>query len=148
MSIKSNELKDIPFPNDFNDEDKLEYEKLLNESKVIHPDIYNNERWIIHYGIIMFIRTKKGIQTPYSDEELQKIIDNYKINVKEVKCNGDELPYLYDKENNPIFKDDSYFFKNNEEGNVAETKAEDKVEIEILNSNIYLDKDKERNNVE
>lgn len=138
MPIKSNELKEIPFPDEFNDDDKLEYETLLNESKVIHPDIYNNERWIIHYAIIMYIRSKNGFKNPYTDEELQKIIDNYKVNVKEVKCSGDELPYLYDKENNPIFKDNSYFFKNNEEGNVAETKAEDKVEIEI-NSNINLD---------
>lgn len=125
MPVKSCELKDIPFPIEFTDEDKATYEILFNESKTTHPDVYNNERWIIHYAIIMYIRNKNGYKTPLSDEELQDIVNKYKVilneEVKEVKCNGDETPYLYDKENNPIFKDNSYFFKNNEEGNIAIT---------------------------
>jgi len=132
MSINSNELKDIPFPDEFTDDDKLEYETLLNQSKVIHSDIYNKDKWIIHYGIIMYIRSKKGMEQPYTNEELKKIINRYNVKIEEVKCSGDEIPYLYDKNNNPIFKDNSYFFKNNEEGNIATTEnVLDKVEIEI-----------------
>jgi len=119
--IKSNDLKDIPYPEDFTEDDKQEFDKLFSESKIIHPDIYENERWIIHYSIIIHIRAKKGMAQPFTDEELKKIVNNYKVNIKDIKCNGDEIDYLYDKENNPIFKDNSYFFKTNEEGNIANT---------------------------
>lgn len=129
--IKSNELKQMPIPDDFNDDDKAEYEKLLNESRIEHPDIYEKEKWIIHFGIIMYIRKHKGLAQPYSDEEFNEIVKRYELQEKEVKCDSNVLPYLYDKENNPIFKDDSYFFKNDEEGKVAESKAESKVQLEI-----------------
>lgn len=129
--IKSNQLKDIPFPDDFNDDDKEEYERLLNIAKVEHEGIYQTNRWIIHYGIIMYIRQQKGQAEPYSEEELKEIMKRYQLAEKEVVCKGDEIPYLYDKENNPIFKDNSYFFKTNEEGNIAESSAVDRVEIEI-----------------
>lgn len=133
MNIKSNDFKDIPFPSDFNDDDKDEYMKLLNLAKLEHSDVFESERWIIHYSIIMYIRKQKGLEEPYSEEELKEIISKYEIKVKEVVCKGDENPYLYDKENNPIFKDNSYFYKLDEEGKVAETKAEDKVIIEVKN---------------
>lgn len=132
MSIKSNELKDIPYPQEFDEEDKFEYDRLLNLSKVEHPDVFEKDRWIIHYGIIMYIRKKKGMEQAYTDEELQAIIDKYNEASKNtiINCSGDEIPYLYDKENNPIFKDDSYFFKKDDEGKIAETIANDKVTIE------------------
>ena len=123
--IKSNELKEMPIPEDFTDEDKDEYKHLMNLSKIEHPDVYEKEKWIIHFGIIMYIRKHKGEAQPYTDEEFNQILKNYEINddKKNVKCDSNVLPYLYDKENNPIFKDDSYFYKNDEEGKVAETKV-------------------------
>lgn len=133
--IKSNQLKDIPFPEDFTDEDKENYMNLFNVAKVEHADIYEKEKWIIHYGIIMYIKSEKGQKEPFTNEELKKIAEKFQnadwVKNKEVKCNGDENSYLYDKDNNPMFKDDSYFFKNNEEGNIAETSAEDKVVITL-----------------
>lgn len=123
--IKSNELKEMPIPEDFTDEDKDEYKHLMNLSKIEHPDVYEKEKWIIHFGIIMYIRKHKGEAQPYTDEEFNQLLKNYEINddKKNVKCDSNVLPYLYDKENNPIFKDDSYFYKNDEEGKVAETKV-------------------------
>lgn len=133
--IKSNDLKDIPYPDDFTEDDKLEYMRLLNIAKVEHEDVFINNKWIIHYGIIMHIRKEKGFVCPFNDEELERIVERYRTaswtEDKEIKCNGDEIPYLYDKDNNPIFKDNSYFFKNDEDGKVAETKADDKVVLEI-----------------
>lgn len=131
--IKSNQLKDIPFPDDFTDDDKDEYLRLLNLAKIEHADVYQKEKWVIHYAIIMYIRKEKGLEMPFTDEEFKVIVNKYenpdwKEN-KEVVCKGDEIPFLYDKENNPIFKDNSFFFKNDEEGKVAETKAESKVQI-------------------
>lgn len=133
--IKSNQLKDIPFPDDFTDDDKDEYLRLLNLAKIEHADVYETEKWIIHYGIIMYIRKEKGLAIPFTDEEFKAIVDKYehpdwKEN-KEVVCNGNEIAYLYDKENNPIFKDNSYFFKNDGTGKIAESKAKDKIELEI-----------------
>lgn len=121
--IKSNQIKEMPTPSDFNDEDKEEYKRYLELSKIEHPDIFERDKWIIHYGIIMYIRKQKGLAEPYTDEEFNDIVKRYELKEKEVKCDSNVLPYLYDKDNNPIFKDNSYFFKNDEEGKVAESKS-------------------------
>lgn len=121
--IKSNQIKEMPTPSDFNDEDKEEYKRYLELSKIEHPDIFERDKWIIHYGIIMYIRKQKGLSEPYTDEEFNDIVKRYELKEKEVKCDSNVLPYLYDKDNNPIFKDNSYFFKNDEEGKVAESKS-------------------------
>jgi len=138
MVIKSNELKEVPYPNDFNDDDKLEYDRLDAEAKVYHSDVYENEHWIIHLAIIAHIRSKKGVAFPVTDEELNALKDRYSVNVKEVTCNGDEIPYLYDKQNNPIFKPNEALFEVN--SNVVSTEfIADRVEIyssNILDNNI------------
>lgn len=133
-NIKSNDFRDIPFPSDFTDEDKDEYMRLLNLSKFEHADVYEKEKWIIHYAIIMHIRKENGKEVQFTEDELKEIVSKFENaewrNTKEVICTGKEDPYLYDKENNPIFKDNSYFFKNDDEGNVAETKAENTICID------------------
>jgi len=132
-NIKSNDFSDIPFPSDFTDEDKNEYMRLLNLSKFEHADIYEKEKWIIHYAIIMHIRKENGKEVQFTEDELKEIVSKFENaewrDKKEVVCTGKEHPYLYDKENNPIFKDNSYFFKNDDDGNVAETKAENIISI-------------------
>ena len=77
--IKSNQLKEIPLHNDFTDEDKDEYKRLLNMAKIEHADIYEKEKWIVHYGIIMHIRREKGHEQPISEDELKEIISRYEI---------------------------------------------------------------------
>lgn len=109
---------DMPFPDDFTEEDKEEFKKLYEESKLIHPEVYEKEKWIFYYAIIMYIRTKHGrFNDCISNEELKELSKRYEEGVaKEVICKGDEIPYLYDKENNPIFKNDEdlkEYLKNN-----------------------------------
>lgn len=131
--IKSNDLKNLPMPEDFTDDDKLRFEVLYNESKVKHADVYKKEPWVIYFAIIMYIRSEKG-QGTLTNEELEELASKYKEVPKEVICRGDEIPYLYDSSNNPIFKDNSYFFENNEIGNVAFTSnVDDTVIIELEN---------------
>lgn len=104
MTLKSCIYKDTIYPSDFNDDDKFDYDKLMGESKIIHPEIYEKEKWIIELAIIAHIRSKKGVEFPVSDEELTALKDRYTLKEREIICKGDEHPYLYDKENNPIFK--------------------------------------------
>lgn len=138
-NINSNTLKDIPMPDDFNDDDKLRFEVLYNESKVKHSDVYKKEPWIIYYAIIMNIRSEKGHLT-LTDNELEELASKYKQVPNEVICNGKEIPYLYDSSNNPIFKDNSYFFENDKNGNNAFTSnVIDKVIIELEDKIIYND---------
>lgn len=133
--IKSNILKEVPYPTDFSEEDKLEYDRLDAEAKVIHGDIYQNEHWLIHTAIIAYIRAKNGNSVPVSDEELMALKDKYTLTAKEIKCNGDEIPFLYDKENNPIFKPDDELFVDSREDKVINTiPIPDKVEIEVGNN--------------
>lgn len=132
--IKSNQLKDVPYPDDFTEDDKLEYDRLDAEAKVIHADIYKNEWFIVHFAIIAHIRAKKGCEVPVSDEELMALKDKYTLTAREVKCNGDEIPFLYDKDNNPIFKpDDELFIKTKEDKVINTIDIPDKVEIEVNN---------------
>lgn len=139
--IKSNELSNMPLPDDFTDDDKLRFEVLYNESKVKHSDIYQREKWILYFAIVMYIRSEKG-QGTLTNEELEELASKYKQVPKEVVCRGDEIDYLYNKDENPIFKDDSYFFENGKDGNVAFTSnVMDKVIIDledkiICNSNV------------
>lgn len=131
--INSNSLKDLPMPDDFNDDDKLRFEVLYNESKVKHSDVYKKEPWIIYFAIVMHIRSERGKGT-LTNEELEELASKYKQVPKEVVCRGDEIDYLYNKDDNPIFKDNSYFFENNEIGNVAFTSnVNDTVVIELEN---------------
>ena len=71
MVIKSNILKVIPYPDEFNDDDKMEYDRLDAEAKIYHENTYKNEHWIIHTAIIAYIRSKKGMEFPVTDEELK-----------------------------------------------------------------------------
>ena len=133
--IKSNQLKDVPYPSEFDEDDRLEYDRLDAEAKVLHADIYKNEWFIIHYAIIAHIRAKKGYEVPISDDELLALKDKYILTAREVKCNGDEIPLLYDKENNPIFKPDDELFVDSREPQVINSiPIPDKVEIEVGNN--------------
>lgn len=130
--MTNKEFKNIPLPSDFTDDDKDEYIKLMNLAKIEHADIYENEKWIIHYGIIMYIRKNKGVTESYTEEELKEIISKYDLKEKEIKFDSSDYPYLYDKDSNPIFKDDSYFYKkDNDNGNVCESKADNQIEISL-----------------
>jgi len=120
--IKSNILKSKAhiYPPEFTNDDKTEYDRLFSEAEIIHKSICENEPWIVRLAIIGHIRTNKGMREPYTDEDLEALKDNYKLKTREFTCDSNELPYLYDKENNPMF------FTN------------EKL-IESLNSNLIID---------
>jgi hypothetical protein len=101
--IKSNILKTVPYPDEFTEEDKLEYDTLYSQSKIIHADVERNNPFIIHTAIIAHIRAKNGMAIAFTDEELTNIKNSYKLQSKEIKCDAPEGHYIYDKENNPMY---------------------------------------------
>lgn len=101
--IKSNILKQTPYPEEFTEEDKIEYDTLYAQSKLIHADVEKETPFIIHLAIICHIRAKKGMAEPFTDEELQELKDRYVLKSKVIECKEPEDSYLYDKENNPIY---------------------------------------------
>lgn len=101
--IKSNILKIIPYPDEFTEDDKLEYDTLYAQAKVIHTDIERDNPFIIHMSIIAHIRAKKGMEQPFTNEELEEIKNSYILKSTLVECNEPEDHYIYDKENNPMF---------------------------------------------
>jgi len=101
--IKSNVLKEVPYPTEFSSLDRDLYDKLYAESKLIHGDIEKDTPFIIHYAIIGHIRALNGNLVPLSDTELETIKELYKLTATEFKCEEPPDSYLYDKENNPMY---------------------------------------------
>ena len=111
--IKSNEFKktDELYPEDFTDEDKEKFDELWEQAKVIHSEVFKNDPWIIRLATIGYIRANKGMAEAFTNEDLIHLKDQYKLESREFTTETSNNPYLYDKENNPIFKPDSYFFE-------------------------------------
>jgi hypothetical protein len=101
--IKSNILKEVPYPDEFTDEDKLEYDTLYAQCKIIHTDVEKENPFIIHTAIIAHIRAKKGMAVEFTNGELEEIKNSYKLKSKVIECDVPEDHYIYDKENNPMF---------------------------------------------
>lgn len=101
--IKSNILKEVPYPLEFTEEDKLEYDTLYAQAKLIHADVEKETPFIIHLSIIAHIRAKKGMAEVFTDEELQELKDKYVLKSKVVECDEPPDSYLYNKELNPIY---------------------------------------------
>lgn len=65
------------YPEDFTDDDKLEFDILLEQSKQLFPKL-SNDVWLIKQAVIAFMRKKKsGIDTPATQEEIAKIRNQY-----------------------------------------------------------------------
>lgn len=111
--IKSNEFKktDELYPEDFTDEDKEKFDELWEQAKVIHSEVFKNDPWIIRLATIGYIRANKGMAEAFTNDDLIHLKDQYKLESREFTTETSNNPYLYDKENNPIFKPDSYFFE-------------------------------------
>ena len=115
--IKSNVLKQTPYPSEFTDSDKLLYDKLYAESKLVHADIERDTPYIIHFAIIGHIRELNGNLIPLTDEELEDIKEKYRLTTTEFKCEEPADSYIYDKEKNPIYFPDTINENNNIENN-------------------------------
>jgi len=69
--------KEELYPKSFTEDEKLEFDLLLEQAKVLFPKLANEE-WLIKQAIIAFIQKRKlGITEPLSDEEIAKIRNKY-----------------------------------------------------------------------
>jgi len=69
--------KDEIYPEDFTDDEKLEFDILLEQSKMLFPKLANDE-WLIKKGIYAFMEKKKsGNVEPPSQEEISRIRNSY-----------------------------------------------------------------------
>jgi hypothetical protein len=69
--------KEELYPKDFTEDDKLEFDLLLEQSKMLFPKLANDE-WLIKKGIIAFMAKRKlGETEPPSEEEIAKIRNQY-----------------------------------------------------------------------
>ena len=69
--------KEELYPEDFTEDDKLEFDMLLEQSKMLFPKLANDE-WLIKKGILAYMRKNKiGDIEPPSLEEISKIRNQY-----------------------------------------------------------------------
>ena len=101
--IKSNIIKNVPYPDGFTEDDKIEYDTLYAQAKIIHSKIEEENPFIIHTAIIGYIRGKKGEGVEFTNEELEEVKKSYELKSKEFKCDVPDDHYIYDKEKNPMF---------------------------------------------
>ena len=126
--IKSNILKTHVYHDDFTEEDKLEYDTLHAQAQIIHKKTAEEEPFIIHTAIIGHIRAKKGMEQPYTDEELEAVKNSYMLKSKVIECNKDDVdPYLYDEEKNPIYFPSKLIISSDENNSnvILESKTKD-----------------------
>lgn len=75
--LSSQKFKKEIYPPDFTDEDKLKYDILFEQSKVLFPKLANEE-WLISQGVMAYIRKEKmGDVEPPSQEEIANIRNQY-----------------------------------------------------------------------
>jgi hypothetical protein len=101
--IKSNILKEVPYPDGFTDEDKIQYDTLYAQAKIIHSEVEKENPFIIHTAIIAHIRSLKGLAMDFTNEELEAVKNSYNLKTKVVECDAPENHYIYDKDNNPMY---------------------------------------------
>ena len=69
--------KDELYPEDFTEDDKLEFDILFEQSKMLFPKLANDD-WLIKKGIFAYMRKIKiGETEPPSQEEIANIRNQY-----------------------------------------------------------------------
>ena len=69
--------KDELYPEDFTEDDKLEFDMLFEQSKMLFPKLANDD-WLIKKGIFAYMRKNKmGDVEPPSQEVIAKIRNQY-----------------------------------------------------------------------
>ena len=72
--------KDELYPENFTDEDKLNFDILFEQSKLLFPKMSSDE-WLIKMGVIAYINKQKlGDNEPPSQEEIASIKNQYTKN--------------------------------------------------------------------
>lgn len=130
MNIKSNQLKAIPYPDEFTEEDKLEYDRLYAQAKILHAEVEKECPFIIHISIIAHIRSNKGLGESFTNEELEQVKKSYELSSKEFKCDVPQDHFIYNKDENPIYFPSKLIINNsdvnsNVENNFLESKIEE-----------------------
>ena len=69
--------KEELYPEDFTEDDKLQFDMFLEQSKMLFPKLANDE-WLIKKGILAFMRKQKlGDTEPPSQEVIASIRNQY-----------------------------------------------------------------------
>ena len=69
--------KEELYPEDFTEDDKLQFDMFLEQSKMLFPKLANDE-WLIKKGILAFMRKQKlGDTEPPSQEIIASIRNQY-----------------------------------------------------------------------
>jgi hypothetical protein len=69
--------KEEIFPDDFDEDDKLQFDLYFEQSKMLFPKLSNDE-WLIKKGIFAYMRkSKMGDIEPPSQEEIADIRNQY-----------------------------------------------------------------------
>ena len=69
--------KDEIYPDDFDENDKLQFDLFLEQSKMLFPKLANDD-WLIKKGIFAYMRKQKlGDTEPPSQEEIASIRNQY-----------------------------------------------------------------------
>ena len=69
--------KEELYPADFSEDDKLQFDMYLEQSKMLFPKLANDE-WLIKKGIFAYMRKEKvGDTEPPSQEEIATIKNQY-----------------------------------------------------------------------
>ena len=69
--------KDEIFPEDFDEDDKLQFDMYLEQSKMLFPKLSNDD-WLIKTAVFAYMRkTKMGDTEPPSHEEIASIRNQY-----------------------------------------------------------------------
>jgi hypothetical protein len=69
--------KEELYPEDFSEDDKLQFDMYLEQSKMLFPKLANDD-WLIKKGIFAYMRKEKlGETEPPSQEEIATIKNQY-----------------------------------------------------------------------
>lgn len=79
MPLKSQEYKHSVYPSFFNDDDKLLFDRLFEESKIYHPKEHKTDSWLITYAIICYINGINGKGEDINPDEVEKLRKLYEI---------------------------------------------------------------------
>jgi hypothetical protein len=105
MALPSQVLKKHIYPDDFSEDDKLEFDRLDVESKLYHADIYKKDKWLIHLAIIGYIRKQRNggdDDVILKEDELAEMKAKYKLKSRVFETDVPE--FLQDK-NHEIYKE-------------------------------------------
>lgn len=79
MPLKSQEYKYTVYPSFFTDDDKLTFDRLFEESKILHPKEHKSDPWLITYAIICYINGVNGRGEDINKEEVDLLKKSYEL---------------------------------------------------------------------